>query len=136
MIALRDFWLVKNGKANTATKARLKKAAEAKNKAQKKLDQAKEKVKSKKQGLGMRKLAIANRQAEFGTFKALLSNLPTGNDLFSSASSHTACPTAFSLPISAAKRAQAARLEKKKALAEASAQKLGHSTGKAKGAAK
>lgn len=48
MIALRDFWLVKNGKANTATKARLKKAAEAKNKAQKKLDQAKEKVKSKK----------------------------------------------------------------------------------------
>lgn len=136
MIALRDSWLVENGKANAATKARLKKAAEAKKKAQEKLDQAKEKAKSKEQGLGMRKLAIANRRAEFGTFKALLSDPPTGNDLPPSASSHTAPPTASPLPISAAERARAARLEKKKALAKASAQKLGHSTGKAKEAAK
>lgn len=136
IIALRNSWLVKNGKANIATKTCLKKAAEAKNKAQEKLGQAKKKVKSKKRGLRMRKLVIANCQAEFGTFKALLSDPPTGNDLPSSASSHTTPPSAFFLPISAAEQARAARLEKKKALAATSAQKLGHSTGKAKGAVK
>lgn len=47
MITLQDFWLIENEKANTATKVYLKNAIDAKKKTQKKLDQAKEKAKSK-----------------------------------------------------------------------------------------
>lgn len=95
IIALRNSQIVKNGKANTATKDRLKKIVDAKKKAQEKLNQAIEKAKSKKQGLRMTKLALMNCQSEFGTFKAILFDPPTCNDLFPSAP----------LPIFAAKRA-------------------------------
>lgn len=128
---------MENGKANAATKVRMKKAADAKKKAQEKLDQAKEKARSKEQGLGMRKLALANCQAEFGTFKAILSDPPTGNDFPPSTSPHIApSSTASPLPVSAAERARTAKLKKKKAMAAASAQKLGYLTEKDKRTAK
>lgn len=44
LIALQDFWLVENGKTYAVTKVCLKKAANAKKKAQDKLDHLKEKV--------------------------------------------------------------------------------------------
>lgn len=104
MIAFCNFWLLENGKANAAIKNWLKKVAKAKKKTHKKLDQAKEKAKSKNQSLEMRKLAIANCSAKFATFKALLSDSSTGNNLFSSESSYTVLSTTSHLPISTAKR--------------------------------
>lgn len=50
MTALRDSWLVENRKSNAVTKARLKKAADAKKKAKEKEDQAKEKASLKIRG--------------------------------------------------------------------------------------
>ena len=115
---------MENEKRNAITRACLKIVAEAKKKAKEKLGQAKYKAKSKKQGLETRKLAIANCQVEFGTFKALLSDSSTSNDLLPSTFSHTAPPTTSLLPVFAAEKAQAARLEKIKALVTVSAQKL------------
>ena len=53
----------------------------------------------KKQDPKMRNLAIANCQAEFDTFKALLSDLLTGNDFFLFTSYYNSPPTVFLLPI-------------------------------------
>lgn len=82
MTAMQDAWLVNTGKANAATKARIKKAADAEKKALEKREKIKkkEKAKSKEEALQMRKLAASNRRAQIGTFKDLLSDLPTGDD--------------------------------------------------------
>lgn len=60
MIALQDFWLVKNGKNNATAKAWLKKAVDTKKKAKKKEDQAKKKTKFKNQRLEIKRLTITN----------------------------------------------------------------------------
>ena len=75
MIALRDQWLIEKGKAGPATKARVKKAATAEKKLieQQEMLWQKNKAKSKDQGLQMKKLALGNRRAAIGTFKAVLS---------------------------------------------------------------
>lgn len=128
---------MENKKRNTATKTCMKKAVDAKKKAQKKLDQAKKNARFKEQGVKMRKLALVNCQTEFSTFKTGLSNPLTGNNFLASISLYIA-PSFItsSLPVSTIRRAQAAKLEKKKAMTAASAQKLGHLTEKDKRTAK
>lgn len=78
IVALRDQWLLSQSKANTETKARIKKAAVAKKKLIEKQDKARKKAKSKNQSIGMRRLALSNNRAvELGTFKDVLSNPAT-----------------------------------------------------------
>ncbi len=47
MIAIQDSWLVDSGKANTATKAWIKKVLDAKKKTLEKIEKTKEKEKTK-----------------------------------------------------------------------------------------
>lgn len=68
--ALRDQWLIQRGKANKDTKARMKKAAQAEKKEKERSDKARE----KNQQQSIRRLAISNRQAEVGAFRAVLSD--------------------------------------------------------------
>lgn len=68
---------------------------------------------SKKQVLEIRKLAIANYWAKFGTFKAVLLDLPTANNLFPPAFPHITPSTTTHLFVSIAKRIQVAKLKKK-----------------------
>lgn len=88
IITFRDFWLVENGMVNAIIKTHMKKAVDVKKKVHKKLNQTKEKTRSKERGLRKRKLVLANYWAKFGFFKAVLSDLPTGNDFLSSIFSH------------------------------------------------
>lgn len=85
----------------------------------------------------MRKLALANCWIEFGIFEVVLSDWPIGNDFTPFTSSHiTPCFIISLLPVFVAEHAQAAKLEKKKTITVASAQKLGHLTKKNKKTAK
>lgn len=74
--ALRDQWLVQQGKPSAATKARIKKAAEIEKKEKEKYAKAKEKG---QQLQNIRRLALTNRQVEVGAFRAVLSD-PASSD--------------------------------------------------------
>lgn len=71
IIALRDQWLVQRGKSNTATKAQIRKAAEAKKKEQEKTQKARDK---NQQLQDIRRLTISNCREKLGTFRAALSD--------------------------------------------------------------
>lgn len=71
-------------------------------------------------------MVIINCHVEFGTFQALLSDLPTGNNFSSSIFSYIAPPITFFLSVLIAKWGQTVGFEKKKAFAAASAQKLSY----------
>ena len=76
--ALRDQWLIQRGKPNAATKARMKKAADAEKKEQEKQAKAKEKD---QQQQDIHRLALTNRQfeAQVGAFRGVLSD-PASSD--------------------------------------------------------
>lgn len=85
----------------------------------------------------MRKLVLANCRVEFGTFKVVISDLPTSNDFTPSTSPHIVFSfIVFLISVSVAKDTWAAKLKKKKAITAASAQKLGNLTQKNKRTAK
>ena len=77
--ALRDQWLIARGKATPATKARMKKAADAEKRLAERQDKAHEKAKAKNQTKDIRRLAMSNSQAmEVGALKEILSDPVTG----------------------------------------------------------
>lgn len=83
MIAMQNVWLVNSGKTNAATKTQIKKDADTEKKALKKIEKAKEKDKtrSKKKVLGIRKLTASNHKAQIISFIALLLDPPTASNI-------------------------------------------------------
>lgn len=72
MTALRDSWLVSQGKSSPGTTLRMKQAANQKKKEKKRLEKRQEKSKAS----DIRRLAVENRQAEVGHFQDVLSDPP------------------------------------------------------------
>lgn len=72
--ALRDQWLIKQNKFTPALKARLKKAEKAEKKEKAKMDKNREKAREHAQITDIRRLALANRRLENGTFQDHLSD--------------------------------------------------------------
>lgn len=67
---LRDNWLIQIGRPTPQAKARLKKVAEAEKKEKARQDRARE----KSQATDIRRVALANRQAEVSAFRDVLSD--------------------------------------------------------------
>lgn len=81
LINRRDAWQMQRGKPTPATKLRIKKAADQAKREKKNEQKRLEKAKEKAQANDIRRLAIsnANRQAEIGSYQAILSD-PTTED--------------------------------------------------------
>lgn len=72
---LRDHWLIPHGNPTPETKARIKKAADAKKKLVEKQDKVCKKARAKNQIMDIKRLALSNSWTmEIGAFKEILSD--------------------------------------------------------------